>query len=276
MLKLRYLATSRLVLLALVAGCASPKPAAPAAPQLVRVQARDYAFEAPDTIQSGPTTIRLINSGPAFHHAWLVRLEGGRALPDLQAHFASGAQDFPDWATDVGGPNVPNLADSAEATVDLAAGNYALLCVIPDEGVPHFAMGMMRSVTVIPATVPAAMPPADIKLTLDDYSFTEDRPLAAGLHIIKIENAATQPHEVVIVRLNDGRTGQDLLKWLEDESGPPPGTLAGGVTGLSPGHSNQISLHLMPGRYFLLCFVPDKGDGKSHLMHGMTREFEVS
>lgn len=273
-MKLQSMVSAQWWMLALLAGCASPKPSA-SAPQQMRVDARNFAFEAPDTVPSGPTTIWLVNNGPAFHHAWLVRLEGGRAVSDLQAHFAAGAKEFPDWATHVGGPNASNPGDSTEATVDLAAGNYALLCVIPEKGVPHFALGMMRSVTVVPASASVAMPPADLKLTLDDYSFTEDRPLTAGRHVIAVENVAEQPHELVIVRLNEGRTGQDVLQWLEHESGPPPGSLMGGVSGLSKGRSNQIALNLTPGKYFLICFVPDRADGKSHFMHGMVREFEV-
>jgi hypothetical protein len=30
-----------------------------------------------------------------------------------------------------------------------------------------------------------------------------------------------------------------------------------------------------PGRYALLCFVPDAGDGMPHFMHGMVQEFTV-
>lgn len=274
-MKKRSIGSALWCLLAVLAGCASPKPSA-STPQQMRVDARNFAFEAPDTVSSGPTTIWVVNNGPSFHHAWLVRLEGGRAMADLQAHFAAGAKDFPDWATHVGGPNAPNPGDSTEATVDLAAGSYALFCVIPDKGVPHFAMGMMRSVTVVPAAkAPVGMPPADLKLTLDDYSFTEDRPITAGRHVIAVENVAEQPHELVIVRLNEGRSGQDVLQWLEHESGPPPGSLMGGVSGLSQGRSNQITLDLTPGKYFLICFVPDRADGKPHFMHGMVREFEV-
>jgi hypothetical protein len=32
---------------------------------------------------------------------------------------------------------------------------------------------------------------------------------------------------------------------------------------------------LEPGRYALICFLPDLADGKPHFMHGMMQEIEV-
>jgi hypothetical protein len=33
---------------------------------------------------------------------------------------------------------------------------------------------------------------------------------------------------------------------------------------------------LEPGRYALICFLPDRGDGKAHFEHGMVQEFDVN
>jgi hypothetical protein len=50
----------------------------------------------------------------------------------------------------------------------------------------------------------------------------------------------------------------------------------GGVTPMSVGETNWISVDLEPGSYALICFIPDqRGDAKPHFMHGMTKEFEV-
>jgi len=32
---------------------------------------------------------------------------------------------------------------------------------------------------------------------------------------------------------------------------------------------------LKPGRYALICFLPDASDGKPHFEHGMVREIEL-
>ena len=38
------------------------------------IVASNYAFEAPDTVPAGLTSVDLLNRGPDLHHAWLVRL----------------------------------------------------------------------------------------------------------------------------------------------------------------------------------------------------------
>jgi len=37
---------------------------------VVTVTTVDYAFQAPDTIAAGRTTLRLVNNGKDFHHIW--------------------------------------------------------------------------------------------------------------------------------------------------------------------------------------------------------------
>lgn len=36
-----------------------------------------------------------------------------------------------------------------------------------------------------------------------------------------------------------------------------------------------VALDLAPGRYAILCFLPDGKDGKPHFVHGMHREVTV-
>ena len=36
-----------------------------------------------------------------------------------------------------------------------------------------------------------------------------------------------------------------------------------------------MHVDLQPGRYGLICFLPDRKDGKQHFEHGMVQEFEV-
>ncbi|MGD8867037.1 MAG: hypothetical protein PVI01_05395 [Gemmatimonadales bacterium] len=249
-----------------------------AAPQEVVVRTRDYTFEAPDTIWSGPTTIRLVNEGPDFHHVWLVRLESGRTVGDLVSLLTSGEEAMPDWAVDFGGPNTPGApGESTVATIDLKPGDYAMICVIPaPDGQLHVMKGMFRPLAVIPGDGPtAAMPAADLVMTLDDYSFETDRPITPGHHTLRVENVAAQAHEVVIVRLQPGRTAGDFLNWVMTRKGESPGKPVGGVTGLARGVSNVIEVDFEPGEYALLCFVPDAGDGQPHVAHGMVKQFRI-
>jgi hypothetical protein len=244
----------------------------------VTIRTRDYVFyEMPDTILAGATNIRLANDGPDLHHVWLVRLEEGKTLADLMEAMKTARGALPAWAVDVGGPNTPVPGGTSAALLDLEVGNYAVICVIPaKDGVPHVMKGMVRQLTVVPNKMAAMLPAPDVILTLNDYSFDFDKPVTAGKRTIRIENAAPQSHEAVLVQIAPGKTVNDVLRWLEKPQGPPPGKPIGGATGFAQGEVNLITFDFTPGNYGLICFVPDAKDGKPHFVHGMTKEFTVS
>ncbi len=244
----------------------------------ITVRTRDYAFyDMPDTVMSGATTIRLMNDGPDMHHIWLVRLEEGKTVADLMAAMGNAHGAMPAWAVDVGGPNTPVPGGESTATLDLEAGDYALICVIPArDGVPHVMKGMVRPLTVLPNKNPAPLPRADVVLTLKDYSFGFDQPVRKGVQTIRIENAALQSHEAVLIQLAPGKSVHDVLAWFEKQQGPPPGKPIGGSTGIAQGEVNLITHDFEAGKYGLICFVPDARDGKPHVAHGMITEFTVT
>lgn len=245
------------------------------APHEMTVVARDFAFEIPDTVPAGVTTIRMKNEGPDLHHFFLVKLADGKTLDNLLAETRGDA--LPDWAVMMGGPNSPVPGGEAVVTVDLEPGNYAALCVIPaPDGIPHVAKGMSTSFTVVPGPETAVAPTADIVLTLSDYDFTPSMPITAGKHLIDVRTDAPQSHEVFIVQLAPGKSLNDFMTWMAKPSGPPPGKPLGGTVGISPNRSNLLEVDLQPGDYALICFFPDKGDGKPHFMHGMMKQITVS
>lgn len=251
--------------------------AAAAAPHVVTVTAHDYSFEAPAEVPAGPTTFRLLNSGEQIHHVQLVRLDDGKTMQDLFAAFEAGGPP-PAWVHEVGGPNAPDpRGGQSNATVVLEPGSYVLLCLVDlPGGVPHVMRGMAKPLRVTAPATSAVEPRADVTMTLDDYSFALSKPLAAGTHTIRVENAAKQPHEVEIVKLAPGKTLEDLGAWMHDPQGPPPASLVGGVAAIAPGVANTFEVELAAGEYALLCFVPDAGDGKPHLAHGMAQTFTVN
>lgn len=243
--------------------------------QQVVVTARDFAFQAPDTIAAGVTEFRLHNVGPSLHHVTLLRLGEGKTLADLYHAMGPGAP-LPVWAVLIGGPNSPAPGAWASATLSLTPGHYAMICVIPDSaGVPHLAHGMAKEV-VVTGTAKGALPRADLSVNLLDYAFKWSRVPRAGKQSWLLSNGATQPHEMLVVRLAPGKTAQAFLAWVETGfRGSAPGTAMGGVAAMAPGEENVIDLDLAPGRYALICFVPDARDGKPHVAHGMVEEFEV-
>jgi uncharacterized cupredoxin-like copper-binding protein len=254
-----------------------------AAPRVVTITASEYAFDAPDTLQAGNVTFQLLNRGKEMHHIWLVRLAQGKTAKDFNAAFQADPMKLlaaTPWVVHVGGPNSPVPGGKSEATVNLAPGNYMILCLIPSsDGKPHVMKGMMRSLTVEApkrGRAPDAELRADVVMKLVDYDFQLSARLKAGRRTIRIENAAPQPHEAFMVRLLPGRKASDLLEWVGNgQQGAPPAIPVGGITGLSKGQHIYITMNLEPGSYALYCFVPDAKDGKEHIAHGMVKEIQV-
>jgi hypothetical protein len=264
------------VVMCLLAGCGEKQPAvtAAAAP-VIEITGLDYAFQMPDTIPGGWVTLRLHNKGTELHHAFVVRLEQGKTLADLAA--LPPDSPLPVWAVAAGGPSAPAPGSSLDAVVKLTPGNYAMLCVIPSaDHKPHILKGMVKPFTVVAPTAQAAAPQPDIHLTLSDYDFQFDKPLSAGQHVIAVETAASQPHEIVVARLMPGKTAEELLQWVDVQNGPPPAVIVGGVTGLSSGETNEFPVSLEPGDYALICFIPDAKDGKPHAVHGMMKQIKIT
>jgi uncharacterized cupredoxin-like copper-binding protein len=245
----------------------------------VTVHAKDFAFDAPDSVPSGWTTFHLVNDGPNFHHVQLVRLDSGKTVQDLGAAMKSGP---PRWAVFVGGPNAPSPNGTSDATLNLQPGNYAMICMVDIPGhVPHVAKGMVRPLTVTAASgAPAAEPTADVTISESDYKFDLPANISAGNHTFKVVNSGPQPHELEIIRLAPGKTMKDfgdfMAKAYADKvDGPPPGDGIGGIAAMIPGGTEYFTANLTPGNYVLICFVPDMKDGKAHMDHGMVKEFTV-
>src|SRR4051812_24704557 len=224
---------------------AEAPPATPAAsaPEILTVTASDYKFDAPDQIPAGLVTVQLVNRGPSPHHVQLLRLTEGKTPADFQAALQKGT--LPTWALPAGGPNPPEVGGTSEVRLPLEAGEYMMVCFIPDTaGVPHMAHGMVRSLRVTPATeavASIAATTADVELTLVDYDFKLSAPLTPGRHVVRVTNSAKQPHELVFVRLAPHKTPADFARWGEHQVGPAPGTLHGGISAIMPGTVADVS-----------------------------------
>ena len=269
-----------LLLIVALAACAkkenAPEPAPPAAaaPPTVHVTATDYAFQAPDTLPAGLTSFHLMNNGKEPHHLVLMKLNEGQKAEDLAK--MDMRAPIPANLVLLGGPNPAAPSGAAEATVNLKPGRYAMYCMIPaPDGQPHLMKGMVRELVVTPAQTTVAEPTADDTLKLGDYSFEFSKPLSSGHHVLRVEDAGSQPHELVIVKLEPGKTVEQFVQWTEKMQGPPPGSFLGGVSPISAGEVSFITLDLSPGEYGLMCFFPDAKDMKPHFMHGMMKQVNV-
>ena len=269
--------------LASLAACGGQQEAAATAqaapPAVFTIHAKDFSYDAPDSVAAGYVAFTLINDGPGFHHATIFRLDSGKTMSDLDAALKQPGPP-PAWAVPIGGPNAPDPGSSTNATLKLAPGNYAMLCMVDvPGGVPHFMKGMMHAFTAVAsgaAAADASTPPtADIDIAMADYGFKLSKPLTAGHHVFAVTNNGPQMHEIEIIKLDSGKTANDFAAWIMNPQGPPPAHAVGGLAPEAPGQTGYFSADFTTGNYVAMCFIPDAKDGKPHFMHGMELPMKV-
>jgi hypothetical protein len=254
-------------------------------PHVMTVTVYDYSFQAPDSIPAGLVMIQALMRGDAPHHVAVVKLDGNRTAAEYIAALRPDAPP-PEWATHMGGPNPTDPGTTANAMMVLEPGSYALVCYVDvPGGVPHFAHGMFKDLRVYEradtaAAEPAApataeLPAGTVTMRLTDYDFSLDGNLTAGQNVIRVVNDAAQWHEVVLVQLQGNTTVEQALGWIQRAEGPPPFSMLGGIAPISQGVQNNFTVNLRPGRYALVCLLPDAGDGRPHIEHGMIEEFTI-
>ena len=127
----------------------SPATLIAQSPRAVTVIGLDYAFQAPDTLQAGPTTLSLLNRGTVRHEVLLFLLNEGRSPGEF---LRSALDERISMGRAVGALFAePGQPAGAELVVDLTRGrSYLFLCVIRDapDKPPHVALGMAKALVV--------------------------------------------------------------------------------------------------------------------------------
>jgi hypothetical protein len=190
-------------------------PVPPVAPRVITIEATDFAFGAPATIEGGAVTLRLTNNGQEPHHAQLLRLKEGVSLEQFMATLPKGEAAVAPLITVEGGPSVIGHHGASEVTLDLRPGDYVLACFIPSaDGVPHLAKGMLKPLRVTAPATAASLPSAASTITMHDFSFTMPTTLPAGRTSHRVVNAGRQWHELVVLRLAPGKTLADVQTFM--------------------------------------------------------------
>jgi hypothetical protein len=270
----RFLSVGILVL----AACArkDAPPPSPPAPQEVTFTATDFAFAGPDSIAPGVTAIRLVNNGTQDHHMIVGQFAEGKTMQDLMAFMQANPMGEPDFVTWRGAAAGIAPQGSNTSIADLTPGRYVAICFLPDpaDGKAHVEKGMIRELVVAGTRGAAAAPTTTLEARTSDYKFIMPA-LTAGTHTIHYINDGPKTHEIQMIKLNEGATTESYMAALAPgATAPPQGVHVGGPGALSPGGDNYWTVTLEPGRYLLVCFVPDP-DGTPHAMKGMVQELTI-
>ena len=99
--------------------------------------------------------------------------------------------------------------------------------------------------------------------------------LSAGTHAFSFENIGSELHEMIVFRLPDGMTLEQILELPEEESDELFFSGVVGVVFARPGQQGaSLTAALTTGSYALVCFV-ENANGP-HVIQGMLAEFVVS
>ena len=130
--------------------------------------------------------------------------------------------------------------------------------------------------TAAAARQTAAKEVETVHVTAKEYAFGLPQQVPAGTVRLHLMNQGKELHHAQIVRLDDGKTVDDLVRALKKPGPPPPWLrLVGGPNATVPGQEANSTQTLEPGRYAALCFIPAT-DGVMHALKGMIRAFEVT
>ena len=282
-MKLRKIAPVFILLvLGLQAACRSGEASPESA--VVEVVATDFAFQAPDTIPAGWTTLRLRNQGAQTHFVVLDHLPDGRTLDDFAAAVGmpfdsvwNGLQRgtlekadvapllgklLPEWFAEVrqtGGVGLLAPGEQATATMQLEPGTYVLECYVktPD-GTFHTALGMARQLTVPERRSAAGPPTAQFEVAFADGAMTAPAAIAAGRQTVAVHyrHAAEGllANDVHVARLPEGIDADSVVPWMDwmNVAGlraPAPVSFLGGVQEMPVGSTAYFTVELTPGRY---------------------------
>lgn len=224
---------------------------------------------APKSIEAGVVTVDLKNSTKKGGGLQFVRIVGDHSPAEVIKvgnSWGEKATPLPDWIELKGGvPNAPP-GTSETATQSLVPGKYLALELEGNEYAEFEVTGDGKDQVDAPA--------ATIDAT--EYSFKASG-LKAGKSEVLFDNKGGQPHFVVGLPINEGKSIDDVKTFFKEEKGKPPFSEKGGFDSpISDGGGKQvITLDLKKGRYALACFIPDRQGGPPHVAKGMVSEAVV-
>lgn len=296
MLVATLVATLTLVSLSCGGGDNAPRTT-PDSSNVIEISIIGLAFDGPDTVSSGWTTIRLKNTSGMTHFAILERLPEGIGIEEQQREIApvfqagmnllnEGKADeatemfgtLPEWFYDVvftGGVGFISPWQTAEMTVLLEPGRYLLECYVKTVGVFHSfnpipdLYGMVHEITVTEEASGAPEPEADIELTISTERGIEvEGDIGLGRHTVAVhfEDQVVYDHflghDVHLARLTENTDLDALEAWMDwtqprGLETPAPAEFLGGLHEMPAGQTGYFVIDLEPGSYAWIAEVPD-------------------
>lgn len=238
---------------------------------------------------TGYVELTLHNRGPEPYDIVVIRLGEGKVAEDYTNALGALIATF-----QAGGDTVAAFAALAEAGSSLGgvlaeAGASGTVGFVFEPG-SYLLSGSCSScppnlqlASLVIEDGPRAEAPApDVSVAMMDFHFSGvPSELEAGPKVWEVANTGVQGHLIILVELAEGVTLEEFAAWLEtpeSRDGGVPETLGAEVPGghyIDPGGRYFETIDLSPGRYVVLCPVPDPASGQPHYHLGMMQTLDV-
>lgn len=139
----------------------------------------------------------------------------------------------------------------------------------------HLVFALMATALLLAACGGSAPEIQQVTFTANEYSFEGPTEIEAGLTRIKLDNQGQELHHAQLIRLEQGRSMQDLAAAMEEGHAPEWVSFEGGASVAVPGDGTSAVVDLEPGSYVLTCVIPDN-EGTPHAQHGMVMPLQVT
>ncbi len=260
----------------------------------LRVTSDGTSNDFPTAVEAGRYHVIIENTSALDIDLEFYQLPEGVTVEDLTAAFEEAQGPMfvpPDFFFDMvfnGGPT-SSAGETGEVVLDLTPGEWVvnLFTYDPetDEQDDYF-----QSVTVTGEMAEMEEVPGAVEIVMAEMYFELPETISAGPQIWNVVNNGQQVHHVVLSRVPDGTTEEQVLE-LASSFGPPASPEAG-ATPVEPalsfedvedvfysllfseGQANWYEVDVQPGTYAMLCFMPDPS-GTPHVMLGMVEVFVV-
>ncbi len=130
------------------------------------------------------------------------------------------------------------------------------------------------------STATAAVAPATpnvVTVTARDFAFDAPAEIPSGMTTFHLVNNGPDVHHIQLVKLEQGKTMDELISSLKPEKPMPDWAVQmGGPNTPRPGGGiSDGTLKLEPGNYAMICLIPAP-DGVPHFVKGMTKALTVT
>ena len=232
----------------------------------------------PAVVQPGVNRFRVTSAKPSGFQ--IIQLHEGYTVAEAEADVKAGLDGgklkalrrFEANVTLVGGvPSAPGR--TARFWVDLAPGDYIALDTYARTNAAKWF-----GFTAAGADTGAVMPQGATVKAVKSAKWSKRPAAIPNRGTLTFKNRSSQNHFLILVKMKQGATLQDLKEFLMSEEGPPPFIFRYSLESavISGGESVAFKYRLPRGTYAMMCFWPDASmGGMPHALMGMLRTIRL-